>query len=69
MNRWRQTKLYVCRKCPASYVHDRAYMHEVFLCPNRSHKTKVNAAIPRHTGVPAPAGATNVSGASALKCA
>lgn len=34
MNLWKQTKLYECR-CGAKYLHDRAYIHRVFLCPGR----------------------------------
>jgi transcription initiation factor IIE alpha subunit len=35
MNLWKQTKLYTCPKCGASYVHDRAYAHQLFQCPKR----------------------------------
>jgi len=35
MNNWLQTKLYVCVRCGASYLHDRAYQHDLFRCPKR----------------------------------
>jgi hypothetical protein len=35
MNRWLQTKQYTCPCCGARYVHDRAYQHGCFECPNR----------------------------------
>ena len=35
MNHWLQTKLYDCPRCDASYVHDRAYHHALFLCLHR----------------------------------
>jgi hypothetical protein len=50
MNHWLQTKLYGCQKCPASYRHDEAYMHSLFLCPNRG--SKRNAAEPSDIGSP-----------------
>lgn len=35
MNRWLQKKLFACPKCGASYLHDKAYQHALFLCLNR----------------------------------
>ena len=35
MNPWRQTKLYTCTQCGATYVHDKAYAHNQFECPRR----------------------------------
>lgn len=35
MNRWLQTKQYTCSKCAASYLHDKAYEHVGFRCPER----------------------------------
>lgn len=55
MNHWLQTRQFKCPRCEAKYVHDRAYLHDVFLCPNR------NAAKPfGHCGLPATVGDTEM---------
>lgn len=35
MNRWLQSRVYECTHCEATYVHDRAYHHDLFLCFKR----------------------------------
>ena len=60
MNRWLQSKIYECPQCQASYRHDEAYFHALFACLNRGGSRKESAAVPRHTGVPAPAVVTNL---------
>ena len=35
MNLWQQTKIYRCTKCEATYLHDKAYAHNQFECPQR----------------------------------
>lgn len=35
MNLWLQTKQYTCTNCQATYLHDRAYFHNQFDCPQR----------------------------------
>jgi len=34
-NHWMQTRLFQCPKCLATYLHDRAYMHQLFQCVKR----------------------------------
>ena len=36
MNRWVQSKRYRYPKCRATYLHDRAYHHQLFQCPKRT---------------------------------
>ena len=43
MNRWLQTRLYECPRCEASYLHDKAYVHDLFVCPNRVQTAGVKA--------------------------
>ena len=33
MNHWLQTRQYVCPACQATYLHDQAYHHALFQCP------------------------------------
>lgn len=35
MNRWLQTKYYTCPACGTRYLHDTAYRHVLFECPQR----------------------------------
>lgn len=32
---WRQSKVYCCPSCQTIYLHDGAYAHHLFRCPNR----------------------------------
>jgi hypothetical protein len=41
MNRWLQTRLFTCPKCRASYLHDKAYFHALFVCLRRDPPTRV----------------------------
>ncbi len=36
MHIWKQTTLYECTKCPAIYLHDPTYRHELSQCPRRN---------------------------------
>lgn len=40
MNHWLQRKLFQCLKCGATYVHDRGYAHQLFLCPKQKQPVK-----------------------------
>ena len=40
MNHWLQKKRYACPRCGATYLHDKGYMHAVFLCPKREPATR-----------------------------
>ena len=40
MNHWIQSKLYVCPRCKAMYLHDKAYHHALFLCLKREPAVK-----------------------------
>ena len=48
--RWMQTKIYQCPACQATYVHDKAYMHELFVCPNRKSLAPSHAASGKPVG-------------------
>jgi hypothetical protein len=53
MNRWLQSKQFVCPKCKAVYTHDKAYRHEQFECPHR-HQARPAPGEARHPPAPAP---------------
>lgn len=36
MNLWRQTKRFVCPRCKAPYLHDKAHKHHCYECPKRA---------------------------------
>lgn len=68
MNLWKQTRQFECPRCEAKYVHDKGYMHEVFLCPNRVRTAQGNAAGPLLNRAARVGGGDElVSGALALK--
>jgi len=39
MNHWLQAKLYECPRCRATYLHDKAYHHDLFQCVRRENMT------------------------------
>ena len=58
MNRWLQTRQYICPRCGANYLHDRAYKHNCLIAcaPRFAHELSIRGEFSRLRGcAPVPA--------------
>jgi transcription initiation factor IIE alpha subunit len=42
MNRWLQTRVFTCPRCQETYMHDRAYRHQLFQCAKRNQPPRID---------------------------